>query len=522
MKLTLYYNSSDINVMGKTLNYVIEINGYLRQMTSILSPIIDIEVDSQGNINYDSIVSYTENDIENDIEFTDDGNDYEIGITFDTNILKCNYAHIQELNRYYFIDDIVIKSTNIYTLVLKLDVLETYRTYLLNQYAMISRNEFTYNNFLDDKLTSYYYNKQIEYHDNDYKISGDFSFNTSLDRWCYVWTKLETNNTTDRLPLDNVDTYQTGNTENTSIYVLETSDDLSALSKTIVEKDVLLSYVKHLVAYPFQPQRGAFKHLVYILNSKISGIDIYCADAKYSTEKISLGVYRIPIEDTYLGYYPYTKYEIWLPYYGWVELSGETLSKSYGYIEIYYIVNYATAETNVFIKYAQIYSDIIFTSECTLGVDIPLDATNRFENDKRKEALRTSTAISLLGSIVSTGMGYATSNPSAMASGIMSGVKTLADAQTTYNQLYEKASVNITKGEFGVFNQQNVKIRITKVKKVDNNLEKYYGKPLNETKLISELKGFTQIAEIHYDNLNATNQEISMLDGILKKGFIIE
>ena len=70
-------------------------------------------------------------------------------------------------------------------------------------------------------------------------------------------------------------------------------------------------------------------------------------------------------------------------------------------------------------------------------------------------------------------MGYATSNPSAMASGIMSGVKTLADAQTTYNQLYEKASVNITKGEFGVFNQQNVKIRITKVKKVDNNLEKY-------------------------------------------------
>lgn len=535
MKLTLYYNSSDINVLGKTLNYVLDLNGYLRNVTSILSPIIDIEVDNQGNINYDSFVSYTENDIENDIEFTDDGNDYDIGLSIDTNILICNYAYIEEFNRYYFIDDIVVKSTNIYTLVLKLDVLETYRTYLLETTMLINRNEFTFNSFLEDEIVGYRYNKEITYTDCGTDASSivpsmtpnvTFSTDNANNKaiWGYIIgsSQPDRDNST-RLRNEIVNPIYNGYSNTIKLMRLDDIDDINNVVKYVYEKDVALTYIKSLTIYPFTPSvKGNHYSYALFKKDKESAYLIDGYDIKYANERLILRTFRLPQATSYLDYSPYTKYEIYIPFVGYVELSSEILTNYLDVFSLYYEVNYVTTETYVFIMNIST-GKIVYTSKCNLGVQIPLNSTNSYELKNQRDALATSTAIGLISSVISIGAGAYTGNAMMVAGGIMGATTSITNAVNKSNQLYDTGKVDITTSESGVYNELTCHLKITKmIPQTSIDYPKYFGLPLKTTRKLKYLKGYTQVLDCHLDNLNATNQEISMLDGILKKGFIIE
>lgn len=73
-----------------------------------------------------------------------------------TDFVHYNYAYIPDFARYYFIKNIESMSNELVTIHLSVDVLMSYKDYIKNLSAVVSRSE-TYNNtFLNDSLLPLY------------------------------------------------------------------------------------------------------------------------------------------------------------------------------------------------------------------------------------------------------------------------------------------------------------------------------------------------------------------------------
>lgn len=57
------------------------------------------------------------------------------------NPVNSNYAYLDKLNKYYFIDSIEQLTNGLYRLHMRIDVLETYKEDILNSYAVITEQE---------------------------------------------------------------------------------------------------------------------------------------------------------------------------------------------------------------------------------------------------------------------------------------------------------------------------------------------------------------------------------------------
>ena len=76
-----------------------------------------------------------------------------------TNLMQFNYCYIPSLSRYYFIDKVEITRTHLYTLYLKIDVLQTYKEQIKNLKVVLSASKSNpyYKNYIDsvDVRTDY-------------------------------------------------------------------------------------------------------------------------------------------------------------------------------------------------------------------------------------------------------------------------------------------------------------------------------------------------------------------------------
>ena len=103
MILTLYKTESSPNVIGKELTSPLAITINLKASTNVIDP--EILLSTRPGVDY----------------------------------FVYNYAHIDSLNRYYFIDNVEVLSGNITRLVLRCDVLETYKDSVLNSNCRYKR-----------------------------------------------------------------------------------------------------------------------------------------------------------------------------------------------------------------------------------------------------------------------------------------------------------------------------------------------------------------------------------------------
>ena len=103
MILTLYKTESAPNVIGKELTDSLSITINLKASTNVIDP--EILLSARPAVDY----------------------------------FVYNYAHIDSLNRYYFIDSVEVLSGNITRLMLRCDVLETYKDSVLNSNCRYKR-----------------------------------------------------------------------------------------------------------------------------------------------------------------------------------------------------------------------------------------------------------------------------------------------------------------------------------------------------------------------------------------------
>lgn len=148
MKIELFHLETEKNVLNKIMgedysSVITYNNGYILPNSDISSPIIRI-----ANIN--------------------DLDEKEI-------MINANYCKIEDLKRYYFIDKMVSISDDVIDLYLSVDVLESFKSDILQSRCYILRNENEYNELLVDSEVI----KRCDTNYNKIVLSNDL-FDTTL------------------------------------------------------------------------------------------------------------------------------------------------------------------------------------------------------------------------------------------------------------------------------------------------------------------------------------------------------
>lgn len=123
MNIVLYKNASDNNTIGKSLSGALTLSGALRDESSVISP--------------------------------------SFRLTSASNIAQYNYAYIESFGRYYFIKEITVERTGVWTLDLECDVLESFKSEILSLEATLLRQENEYNLYFTDPEYKIYPNQQV-------------------------------------------------------------------------------------------------------------------------------------------------------------------------------------------------------------------------------------------------------------------------------------------------------------------------------------------------------------------------
>lgn len=222
--------------------------------------------------------------------------------------------------------------------------------------------------------------------------------------------------------------------------------------------------------------------------------------------QITFLVYTGYIEKLYnnfLDYAPYTQISIYLPY---VESGEIDVDKVMGKeIKIYYTIDVISGKC-----VASIFSEnvLINTFNGEIGVDIILNASNLNEIAKNM-LLWTGNTINSALSVHSP-------------QGILSfGVN--ASMSALNNQKIRLLNVGKHQPYISMVLPQNIAIYISRPRYTPpSNYNSVYGLPLNESRQLSTLNGYTQISEIHLENIEgATLEEIREIKRLLSEGVIL-
>lgn len=113
--------------------------------------------------------------IQNDFDITDS----ELLIKNTNFNSEYNYCYIQDLERYYFIENVERMNGTIYKIRVLVDVLKSYATQIENINAIITKSENPDNNFVNCEVSENYTNKVIPLNDN-FNHNGNLILVTSL------------------------------------------------------------------------------------------------------------------------------------------------------------------------------------------------------------------------------------------------------------------------------------------------------------------------------------------------------
>ena len=390
MKLILYNNHSEDNNINKSLIKIVELTGFLREQASLINPLILIELDPK---NFGAIVDNNQVYVMyNNVKITWD--------SFSSKVLSANYVYIPDFNRYYFINDIISVRNNLWRIALSIDVSMSYKENIKELKALVTRNEFKYDPLVKDDEISYYYDKDVIEitPDRGGNVNTNFDTNAQYTR-NVVLCCISTNSIPEYSVINSPD-----NTNLPSIKQSEYFDDCSEMcfimsmsdlfnvSYMARNDDEIMSSIKSVVAYPFDldysgTSTSKWSVVVGSKNIKIYGqatedLTAYALKNRLSKYHVTED-FIIEGNNGFLDYDPYTKWELYIPYYGWITLSPDQVLNHR--IIIYYTIQVEDGSANVYV-YDVTSNKLIFTSTCQLGVRIGLSTTNNYEISQSKKA----------------------------------------------------------------------------------------------------------------------------------------
>ena len=137
------------NKVEKTSSACATLQGILKEETSVLDPVITVDVSSAS---------------------------WET----ETNIFTPNYAYIPDFGRYYFVKDIKQKSNDLFEVSLHVDVLHSYASGILSAPCIVAKNQNNFNLYLNDP--------NYKCFQNDYVLITKGSGGFPIQNSCFVLT----------------------------------------------------------------------------------------------------------------------------------------------------------------------------------------------------------------------------------------------------------------------------------------------------------------------------------------------
>ena len=552
MEIRLYQFNGHLNDVIKdqsTLTHLVTLTGELRNSLSVIDPVIVVDFSSTANITF--AIQSDENN-------------------FMDNIFKWNYAYISAYRRYYFIRNITLVSKNIIAFQLHVDVLKTYRFYITEQHAYITRNENEYNIMLPDERRVIKNTFTVSEHvpsnvpnslvnttfKTDFVAStvsdetGVFVNNMNVIVVTYpkeygqaTFTPRFDTASLVHSPVLNRD-INSGFEPNSCFINVYNIALLEGLLRYFYANDVVRSFLVGIFVYPFTmfkedtegysatyPNRVAPRNLVvsdqdvsFLQGARLYNIisrEIVIAD--FMVNSNSGIIFDV---DDFNDLEPYSQYELYIPYYGWWTLPFNSVRGKR--IIISYVVNFKTGSATINVTN---YTDqiIIFSTNCQLGVEIGVTTTNLKEVKDRERQNNTNLALSLIGSAIAIG-GTLTGNPIAIGMGLATGGLTIGKSLTQYTETertnYSRATIQYGSGISPLYGYQQVKIRKTKRDiqyQLTNDFLNFNGGVLNEERShLYDVTGYTEIGDITFENIEGEEtplqDELNEIISLLKSG----
>lgn len=532
MKITLYNNHSENNNINKTLVKIVDLEGYLREQTSLINPQIMIEFHPDNFKDLDYV-------IDNNLRYvTYNG----IKIIWDTFIndyvLSANYVYIPDFNRYYFINDITSVRQNLWRLTLHVDVLMSYKNEIKNTNAFVSRNQFKYDVMVKDDLLTYYYDKDVTEEICEKGSLVNTTFNTKKTHTrnvvlsCVSFMSIPsgtpiTHPSGTNLPDINQLEYNEYFSE--TCFIMN-SNEISIVAYRALEHDSWASYIKAITIYPFDFEYQGLetnKNIVYLGEHAIKTLNqqteeyLECYWIKYKVSNYYVIADFKITGDSFLDYEPYTMYELFIPYCSWVKLNPDQVLNHR--LIVYYTIQVEDGSANAYV-YDVTDNKLIYTSTCQLGVRIGITATNNEEISASRKANNLNLTLGLVSSVASIGIGAYTGNATAVVGGVLSGAKSITSFVNNNSQLFDRAQATFGNGNSGMYSSQECILRKTRLKPKNYNddFSKIFGKPLNSFEKLGDLSGYTIVEDEHLENFgSSTKSESDEIKTILKTGVIL-
>lgn len=522
MNVTLYKNNSDNIKTDKVLEYICDVEGFFRDSQSITNPILFIE--------YKILESLITPVYDNDIEINYDSEDLEIESTLDIN--KINYLYIKEFDRFYYVKDAEVYNNELIILPCHVDVLMSYKVQFRQLYALISRNEYFYNEYIEDDKMSFLYELDV----NEYTITtgNEFKFNANItdviSRNYIIATYVAGSRTPSVVSIESPEnnlpdvSYISAGNNNYKLIQAMQREYVNILAGYLLNHESDSSFIISLIAYPFEIPETSFTIAQLRLgktdieNVKVHDFLYTSLSKYYKVASFYVGTYS-GFNRGFLAFEPYTKYELYLPYYGYVELKSNDVLASL--INVYYSFDWENGIAKINI-YNHTKDYVIKSLTATIGIKIAINRTNFQQLADEKTQMYIKSAISTLGNAVSIGMGAVMDNPFMIASGITGMTGTMAGIGSKLATQHDKAHTSNNTGLEGLYGCQEVRLKVTKMKPRNvTDYNKYYGKPVNQRYLLSDLSGYTEIKDIRIENFTGLNDEKEELISLLTSGVIL-
>lgn len=227
---------------------------------------------------------------------------------------------------------------------------------------------------------------------------------------------------------------------------------------------------------------------------------------------------------SFLDYTPYTKITIFLPFIGYKQLNVDEIMNST--LHLTYRIDVYSGACIAFIKVTKTIkttnlNSILYSFDGNCAMDIPFTA----EDMSRYVAAILGTAASTAGAVISNPMPSeaplntetdATKNPNE---------KHLSDlGNTSANLVASKPQIQRGGSLAGANSSMGIKqpyiIIERPMQQMPYNYPNYIGIPLNMTKTLSQVTGFTVISDVFMASSQATDEEIKMITSKLKQGVV--
>lgn len=540
MNITLYKSKSSMNTVdkgGANLTPLLTVSGNFKNAQSILTPIVIIDT-------IDSLLLVDDN---GQVVLDDYKRPFLTSRDASKEIIKANYCYIDELARYYFISDIQVVNNDLIQLYLKEDVLYTYANQIKEHTAYISRNEFTNTPLIEDRNEQLFYDKEVSYKDTVEITGGEavnFAFNVSQLGTNNIIFSALSKQTDYRAGLVDVPNDLPSFNSINEFYTTLLSVDRPLLipyiagqyiAQLCLEKDSNKSYIKNMLICPFDVtnQTDTTKSLpIYLGDNNISDMgsstdptqkvgNVHPMKA-LTSDYLVVADFVVPDATSYLDYEPYCQYEIFVPFYGYVNLPTNKIRGNR--LLLYYALDWQKGNGMAYISIITgTENRIIWSGQVDPFIHVELSTTNNYENKVAKNGVVTSTVLGTLSSSVSLIAGIATGNPLAIAGGAMGLGKTIASSVQSSQAIIDRANVAFTDGMLSQYSNTKPFLRITKMKTTNtinkDNYAHLFGLPLYKSYKLKDLRGYTIISEINLDDLDtAKSSELVELYSLLKGG----